>query len=74
MEVTIQLWEIKCHMGSHSGDFHTFTPAKLVLDLTTMEAESTWVVVISHDVYPRNMVVYLRNNSTMSWLGIEPMT
>jgi len=66
-------------MESHSVTCHpaavTFLPLpqpKLVLDLVTPEgckAELTSVVVIS-----QNMVTYLRNNQTVSWLGIEPST
>jgi len=34
-------WELACHMASHLppgiGDIPTFTPAKLILDLVTLE-------------------------------------
>ena len=71
-------------MGSHSVTCHpavvTFPPLpqpKLVLDLATQEeckAQLTWVVVISHDSFSRNAVIYLRNNQAVSWLEIEPAT
>jgi len=61
-EITSPLWEITCHVGSHSVTCHpaavTFPPLpqlKLVLDLATLEgckAELTWVVVTSEDSLP----------------------
>jgi len=59
IEITTPLWEITCHMGSHSGTCHpavvTFLPLlqpKLVLDSAIPEAGLTWVVVISQDSLP----------------------
>ena len=64
-QIISALWEITCHMRSHSITCHpaavTFPPQpqlKLVLDLATPEgckAELTWVVVILQ-VYSRNTV------------------
>jgi len=62
MEITSRLWEIACHMGSHSVTCHpaamTFPPLPqrmLVLDLATLwgcKAELTWVVITSQDSLP----------------------
>jgi len=53
IEITTSLWEITCHMGSHSITYHpaavtfpTLPQPKLVLDLATLEgckAELTWI-------------------------------
>jgi len=72
-------------MGSHSVTCH---PAVMTFSAFTSAEASTWFsdprgmqgwvdldggYIQIQAVYPRNMVTCLRNNQTVSWLGIEPV-
>jgi len=85
MEITLPLWEIIIHMGSHSvvtchSAAVTFLPLpqpKLVLDLATPgDAKLSWPGwwLYSKIVYLPKTVIYLRNNQAVSRPGIEPAT
>jgi len=66
---------VTCHPAAVT--FPPLRQPKLVLNLATPERcknELAWWWLYAKIVYPRNMVTYISNNRTVSWLGIEIAT